>query len=107
MSSEKEIRGLVKRLNEHEKRISSLENTLKAPRRTAPAKKKSIFDHLADLKEKKFFDRPHIVTEIIEKLARDGYHYPHASLTHPLRRAVRQGLLGRVKKDGKWAYCRR
>lgn len=107
MPNEEQLRNVIKKLEEHEKRIKRLENPLtqKTPRKTTI--KRTILDQVNELKAEGFFDNPRMVTEITEKLAEKGYHYPESSLTHPLQRAVRQGILGRLKKDDKWAYCKR
>ena len=106
MANEETIE-IKKKLEEHEKRIASLENLIKAKGKRVVTKRKSITDHLIHLKFEGFFDQPKTVKEIIEKLAQEGYHYPDRSLADPLRRAIRQGILGRMKRDKLWAYCKR
>lgn len=102
-----EIPEIKKQLENHEKRIEDLENLIRGRPKRAVTKRKTILDHLTHLKSEGFFDQPKMTREIIEKLASEGYHYPHESLTGPLQKAVRQGLLGRIKKNKNWAYCRR
>jgi hypothetical protein len=104
-----EISQLKKVLAEHEERIIKLERAIHAT--SAKPKtiqvKRSIFGRLIALKSEHFFDDPRTLREIVEKLAEQSYHYPPQSLTEPLQRAVRTGELGRVKKEGLWAYCKR
>lgn len=107
MVPSEEIIEIKKKLEEHEKRIENLEKLFKRRGKKVITKRKSIFDHLTYLKSKGFFDQPRIVKEIVTKLAQEGYHYPSSSLTEPLQRATRQKVLGRIKKSGKWAYCKR
>jgi len=111
MNVNEEILEIRKTLKEHDKRLGSLESLAKGKDKRAIVKKKSILDHLISLKSEGFLDQPKTTKEIIEKLAQEGYHYPSESLTEPLQRAVRQGILGRIKKkvEGKtiWAYCKR
>lgn len=109
--TDNEIMEIKNLLEQHEKRIESLENLIKGKSRRAVASRKSIIDHVTHLKAEGFFNEPKTVKEIVEKLAHEGYHYPQQSLTEPLQRAVRQGILGRIKKKIKnnmiWAYCKR
>ena len=107
MMPNEEIMGIKKKLEEHEKRIGDLENLIKGRGKRAVTKKESILDRLTNLKSEGFFDQPQTAKEIMEKLAQEGYHYPQQSLTEPLQRAVRRGVLGRIKKNKKWAHCKR
>ena len=104
-----EISQLKKMLTDHEERITKLEQAMLAtsgePRITHA--KSSIFGRLIALKSERFFDDLRTLREIVKKLAEQSYHYPPQSLTEPLQRAVRTGELGRVKKEGLWAYCKR
>jgi hypothetical protein len=105
--SNEEIISIKRKLQEHEKRLEHLENLTKGKTRAVASGRRSIIDHLTRLKLEGFFDRPNTTKEILEKLAQEGYHYPHASLTEPLQRAIRQGILGRTKKNKVWAYSKR
>lgn len=105
-----DIEKLKQLLNDHEKRISVLEAAIKGSSgnpRKATSGKKTIIDLLIELKDVKFFNQPQPVNEIVKKLAAMSYHYSGDSLTSPLQRAVRKGILGRVKKNGKWAWVAR
>lgn len=101
---------IKKILDNHEKRISKLEKKLEAgikkPKKLT-AERKTISDHLDYLKSEGFFDQPKKTREIVERLAQEGYHYPPESLTYSLQKAVQKKVLGRVKKEKKWAYCKR
>ena len=103
----KEIVEIKKTLENHEKRIKNLENLLMSGKKKAVSSRKSIIDHLDYLKSDGFFNEPRTLKEIVDRIAQESYHYPQTSLTDPLKRAVRQQMLGRIKKDGKWAYCKR
>lgn len=107
MSNEKIINAIKKQLEDHEKRITQLEKPLTRKGKGTSAKGTTILDMLAGLKADGFFDQPKLLADIVNKLAEEGYHYPQTSLTKPLQRAVRGKMLGRVKKEGKWAYCKR
>jgi hypothetical protein len=98
---------LTKKFGELEKRISALEMLAGSKTTSKKTSKISILDHLNNLKSKAFFDDTRTVKEITEKLAEKGYHYPGDSLSHPLQIAIRKGILGRIKKNGIWAYCKR
>ena len=107
MMANEEIVEIKKKLAEHAKRIEDLENLVQAGSKRVAVKRKSISDHLTHLKSEGFFDQPQTTKEIVERLAQEGYHYLPQSLTWSLQRAIRQGVLGRIKKSGKWAYCKR
>jgi DNA-directed RNA polymerase alpha subunit len=107
VSTENEIAEIKKRLKEHENRIRKLETLEKEEGPKAPSKKPTISDHLDRLKSQGFFSEPKLTTEIVEKLAAEGFHYPPESLTWSLQKAVQTRNFGRVKKDKKWAYCKR
>jgi len=107
MILENEIKGIMSKLENHEKRIMKLEIPEKAGKKKSIKKKETISDRLSRLKSQGFFDQPKLTNEIVQKLATYGYHYPPQSLTWSLQKSVRVGELGRVKKESKWAYCKR
>jgi len=101
---------IEKILRDHETRIKRLEEKLSnKPTSEATSKKKStsVFDFLMELKTEGFFDKPRLLKEIVQELARRGYHFRSTSLTNPIQRALRQKKLGRVGKQGKWQYVKR
>jgi len=106
-----EMAEIRRMLESHERRIGALEASSERDatkkRSSSSSSKPSITDHIEGLKAEGFFDKPKPLGEIVKRLAQGSYHYPQQSLTGPLQRAVRQKVLGRVKKDGKWAYCKR
>jgi hypothetical protein len=67
----------------------------------------SISDLILSLKQEGFFNTPKSLKEIQDKLASKTYHYPVTSLTDPIKRLVRSGQIGRIKKDGAWHYAKR
>ena len=103
-----EINEIKKILSDHEKRIKKLEGKgiVKVSPRIA-TKPTSIMSLFMELKEDGFFDKPKFLKEIVNELARRGFHYQRTSLTEPLRRALRSKKLGRVGKAGKWQYVSR
>lgn len=107
MSSEQKITKIQIRLEDHESRIRALEKFFRGATKRDVTKRKSISDQLIYLKSKGYFDQPHTTNEIVEELAREGYHYQPQSLTWSLQRAVQKGVLGRIRKERKWAYCKR
>lgn len=107
MTLEREITEIKKKLKEHEQRIRDLENRFKDKDKKVFTKKKSITDHLEILKAEGFFDQPKFAKEIVKRLGQKGYHYRPESLTRSFQYTVRKGILGRIKKEGKWVYCKR
>lgn len=102
---EDEIETLKKKIAELEKRIVGLEGLPEQITQTNT--KKTISSLLIDLKNEGFFDQPKLVKEIIDALANKGYHYEQTSLTWTFQNLVRKGILGRIKRDKKWAYVKR
>ena len=102
-----EIEELKKKLEDLEKRISNIESMYRKEQPKIKITKQSITDLLLELKNEGVFDEPKSTKAILEILASKGRHYSHSSLTWPLQHAVRTGVLGRIKKDKKWAYVRR
>lgn len=107
MSNEEILETLKRKLEDHEKRITQLEKPPTRKERRVSAKGRTILDMLDQLKVEGFFDQPKFLGDIVTKLAEEGYHYPQSSLTRPLQRAVRDRMLGRLKKNGKWVYVKR
>lgn len=62
---------------------------------------------ILELKEENFFDKPRIISEVKQKLEEKTYYYPLSSLSPALIRLVKQGELGRIKKEGKWMWVKR
>lgn len=96
-------------LASHEKRLAELEKKI-LDQKTIIKKsggKKTIIDLLMHLKNEGFFDGPESLRQIVDKLSEMGYHYAAASLTSPLQKAVRKGILGRIRKDDIWLYVKR
>ncbi len=93
--------------------IYKLESTIgssegKSAKSTKTGKQKmTIPQLLVELKQEKFFNQPKFTKEIVNRLAMDGHHYPSRSLTYALQQSVRSRTLGRVEKNGKWAYVSR
>ncbi|MEX0763738.1 MAG: hypothetical protein WEC35_05540 [Nitrosopumilaceae archaeon] len=105
-----ELENIKKILKDHEKRILEIESIGKKPIgkiNKQLGKRKTISDLLMELKQSSFFNQPRFVSDIVEKLAENGYHYSGESLTYALLEAVRTKSLGRIKKEKKWAYVKR
>jgi hypothetical protein len=109
MSIDDQIKRINKTIENLERRIAKLEGHKKRSdqQSTAKKKKESISDHLRRLKTEGFFDKPKLSSEMVAQLATDGFHYPPESLTWALQKAVQLRELGRIKKEKKWAYCKR
>lgn len=102
-----ELDKIKKILKEHEKRIKLLEGKKASRIFSKPSKPTSVLSLLLGLKADGFFDKPRYLKEIVDELARMGYHYMPTSLTNPLRRVIRNKDLGRIGKSGKWRYVRK
>lgn len=103
-----DIEAFKKVLADHEKRIKKLESTSKAAQQAENNEaKKGIPALLVELKNEGFFKQPKFLNDVKEKLGQDGYHYSTTSLSGPLQEAVQRRLLGRLKKEGQWAYVNR
>jgi hypothetical protein len=102
-----ELHEIKKILHDHKKRISQLEGTSRPERRRQAKSSKNLTDLLIEFKQAGFFKQPKFLGEVREKLAQEGHHYSSTSLSGPLQKAVKNHTLGRIKKDGKWAYVNR
>ena len=107
MTLESDLKEIRKKLEDHEKRIAKLEGSGEVAEKAKKKAKVSISDHLGRLKSQGFFDQPKLTSEIVDQLAAEGFHYPPESLSWPLQSAVRKKELGRIKREKKWAYCKR
>lgn len=104
---ERFVEQIDKRLSEVENILSSLLKTPEKINKKLRKKKVTLIDLFITLKEDGFFDTPRKISDIVNELARRGYHYPASSLTWALIRSVRKGILGRLKKEGVWHYVKR
>jgi hypothetical protein len=104
-----ELDSLKKILQNHEARISKLENlAFKKPSEFQKSKEKTtIIDLFIELKKDGFFDQPRFRDDIAKKLEETGNIYSSDSLNAPLIKAVKSRILGRKKIDSKWGYVKR
>lgn len=103
----KDYREIQKILENHERRISQLEKLINKGSKRGVRQKRSIMDLIIELKEEGFYKQCKFLREIADELCSRGYNYKLSSLTAPLQRALRNGIIRRIKKDGKWAYVAR
>jgi len=103
------LQKLDARIETVEKKLESSkpDSTSKSKSKKVSRKPKSLTSLIIELKDSGYFDKPKTVREITEKLQQQGWHYPHASLTHPLQRLLRKRAIGRIAVKGKWAYVKR
>jgi len=103
------LRKIDERIERIEKKLkTSKPSTISLPETKKVSKKpESLTGLIINLKNSGYFDKPKTVKEITGKLEQQGWHYPHASLTHPLQRLLRKRAIGRVAVKGKWAYVKR
>jgi len=112
----KNLRRIIKTLQDHEKRILALEKK-GAPKIILKTKNwyssGSTIEKIAILIKENFFNQPRNLTEIISEFKTKDYHLKASDLTLPLRKVVRKGLLIKTKKmlDGalsqKWLYVKK
>ena len=108
MAGKDRLAELERRVERLEERLDRIEKTISGKIEGKPLKvKPSIFSLLVRLRDEGFFAEPRLLSDIKRRLEEEGYYYPLSSLTEPLLRAVRKRVLGRVKKEGKWAYVQR
>lgn len=112
----KNLKEIIKTIKNHEKRISTLENTRTVqviPKSKNWYKPGSTVEKIVILIREDFFNQPRSLKEIISELEGKDYHLKDSDLTLPLRRVVRKGLLRKTKKmpDGtiskKWLYVKK
>ena len=88
---------------EHEERLKTLEGKRSTSRN--PSKNKTITDLFIEAKDEGFFSQKRRPAEILHKLAEKGHTYKRVeSLTGPLQKATKQGVLKREKSPNGWVY---
>ena len=111
----KSLKELNKIVQDHERRLATLEGT----RKTSPTKKTaswyksgSTIAKVVNLISERFFNKPQTIGDIVSELKAKDFHLKASDLTLPLRKIVRKGLLRKTKKyaDGtiskKWLYVK-
>lgn len=107
-----EIEELKKIIQEHEDRITKLENQLKIKQETKNSPKPSEQNDYSGIKggitlliDNKFLDEPKSVQEIIAEMKREGYYHDRASIDSTLRKVfIKNRTLQRVQENKKWKY---
>jgi hypothetical protein len=85
---------------------------VKNPKREKPKKatkkvnsgKKGVMDRIRTLISEDFFEKPRLLQDIKNELARNGHIYPVTSISPTLVRLVRSKELRRIKDNGNWTY---
>ena len=112
MKNQKEINKI---LQDHEQRISALENkgiSKKVLGTESWYKPGSTIGKIVALIKEGFFKDPKGLKEIISRLKEKDYHLKASDLTLPLRKMVRKGLLRKTKQlpggvvSKKWLYVK-
>lgn len=67
-------------------------------------KRGAASDLVIGLRERGFFDKPKGLSEISKALEEEGFIYPVTTLSGVVLGLVQKKLLGRKKKEGRWAY---
>lgn len=107
---------IIKLLEEQGRKLDEIKKLLSSPKRgkkstketvSKSTSKTSVTGLIEELKQDHFFDNPRSLKEIQMELQKLNYHYAVTSLTNPLQRLVRQRVLGRILKKGRWAYVKR
>ncbi|MBI4222006.1 MAG: hypothetical protein HY607_04900 [Planctomycetes bacterium] len=110
MINEKQINKI---LEDHEKRISTLEGKTKVQKKintSAWYRPNSTIERIIILIQEEFFKKTRKIGDIVCELKTKDYHLESPDLTLPLRRIVRKGLLKKTKNfsDGSkskvWLY---
>jgi hypothetical protein len=105
---EKEIAQLRRKLQEHEERISSLENIVKKKPRENPSERKGVEDMLVELKTSGFFTEGKTIAQILDALHAKGRIVKMTALPKYLLTLVRNDTLKReqrlVGKRNIWVY---
>lgn len=103
-----EIEEIKKMIENHEKRVSALEEAIFV-QKFEPKKKpefKGLSGGIQHLISKGFLNTPKSVKEIQEELRKEGYHYPYESVNKILyvNFMTKQKLLTRIKENDVWKY---
>ena len=109
----KDLKEINKILQDHEHRLTMLENKKKiVDKKGSWYKSGSTVDKLVKLISEGFFNNPKNLKQIIAKLEEKDFHLKASDLTLPLRKVVRKGLLRKTKQlpggtvSKKWLYIK-
>jgi len=107
------IKDIIRRLDDHEDRLSALEEAklvIGQQKKSSSFKSGSTAAKILDLIQQGYFKLPKSISDIILELKTKDYHLKPSDLTAPLRRIVRKGFLKKSKnmpdgnKSSKWMY---
>jgi hypothetical protein len=105
---EKEIMMLKQKVEEHERRISSLEKSIKRKSKKATSKKLTTEDLLLELKNEGFFSVERTISQIKDALHAKGKIVKLTDLPPYLLKLVRNNMLKRehkiIGKKKVWVY---
>lgn len=107
-----EIEKLKKFIQDHEDRISKLENKSLKTNSTKSSPKSSSQSDYSGIKggimlqiDNEFLNEPKSVQEIIGEMKREGYFHSRASIDSTLRKVfIKNNTLQRVEENKKWKY---
>ena len=96
-----DLKKIIKKIENHEKRIAEIEFKLKGKNRiTKNSSSDSVSDYLLELRSNGFFKKPKLFNEVLKELERKGHPCNRTSLSKPLLKAVQQNVLDRVGEKG-------
>ena len=100
---------ILKRLEDHERRLRKLEGALAPEGRTAGPKGKQykgLVGGIRLLKDNGFFNQPKNVDEVKSELEKEGYYYTFEGVASTLSERFLKGerVLTRHKENDKWRY---
>ena len=81
----------------------------RSPTKTTTSKNKvtSLTDLIIEMREEGYFDKPQGLIEVKKILEEKGHIYPVTTLSGQLLKAVKKGVLRRLKENGVWVYVKR
>ena len=94
-----------------EERVSDLEKVVFGTRRKTVINKEKKYKGLAGgikfIIDNGFFKKPNLVSEVLNELKRESYHYSIESVDKTLRDFHKRRVLTRLDEKGKWKYVLR
>lgn len=99
-----ELEELKQIIQEHEDRITKLEDNL-ISKKSLPNNFKGIKGGIQLLIRNKFFNEPKSASEIIKEMKKNGFVYDKSSIKNILRKDfLENNTLQKIPEDTKWKY---
>ena len=104
-----DIEKLKQILNDHEKRLSTIESSLHTPKKPSSKQYVELSGGIRFLIDNGFFMKPKTKKEVHQELRKEGYYHSPPAVDTALRRdfVSNKKTLVRIEEDSLWKYVLR